>query len=245
MNLKDKRRFTLIELLVVIAIIGTLAAMLLPALTMAKETARRGACLVNLKQIATGMLMYADQYDTFPRANVDANDAPDNVDFASMESLAFYKIDIAGPGAQLWHCPTSAVYSNGVNGDHVELFNGGAGGATSNYAIMTNWKGTAAYDDQHESLANPLLPIPLSPSTPQDPSGPLVGDSMNTWTGAANAASAGSELNGNHLNDKRVAGGNQAYSDGHGEWIVLRELQQAGAQWVDASEPDKEFYWKE
>ena len=59
------RGFTLVELLVVIAIIALLAALLLPALARAKEHARRIKCVSNLKQVALGIKLFAQERDGF------------------------------------------------------------------------------------------------------------------------------------------------------------------------------------
>jgi len=57
---RSEGAFTLIELLVVIAIIGILSALLLPALTRAKTTAKRAACAGNLRQLGVAAQMYWD-----------------------------------------------------------------------------------------------------------------------------------------------------------------------------------------
>ena len=62
-HMSRRNAFTLIELLVVIAVIAVLMAILIPALSRAREQGKRAACLNNLKQLALSWNLYADDFD--------------------------------------------------------------------------------------------------------------------------------------------------------------------------------------
>jgi prepilin-type N-terminal cleavage/methylation domain-containing protein/prepilin-type processing-associated H-X9-DG protein len=64
---KPLQAFTLIELLVVIAIIAILAAMLLPALSKAKQKAKQSSCINNMRQLGIALTMYAGDYAQYPQ----------------------------------------------------------------------------------------------------------------------------------------------------------------------------------
>ncbi len=63
----DRRGFTLIEVLVALGVIGVLVALLIPAVQRARESARRAACLNNMRQIGIALQNYHDVHRAFRR----------------------------------------------------------------------------------------------------------------------------------------------------------------------------------
>jgi prepilin-type N-terminal cleavage/methylation domain-containing protein/prepilin-type processing-associated H-X9-DG protein len=116
------RGFTLIELLVVIAIISVLISLLLPAVQMAREAARRSQCANNLKQIALASHNYECATGSFPMGNVATNVVADGFGAACTQykqySVFCYILPYMEQGAGynaynfIWPSNTWPIYAN-------------------------------------------------------------------------------------------------------------------------------------
>ncbi|PIU63130.1 MAG: hypothetical protein COS85_16625 [Armatimonadetes bacterium CG07_land_8_20_14_0_80_59_28] len=104
--MQSKKGFTLIELLVVIAIIAILAAILFPVFARAREKARTASCQSNLKQIALGFIMYAQDYD----------EKTVNWDFKN-------KLDPYMKNTQVWECPSRKTWGSAYDSRSSYVFN--------------------------------------------------------------------------------------------------------------------------
>ncbi len=126
LSMDSRRAFTLIELLVVIAIIGILAALLLPALSSAKQRAWTTQCNSNLHQIGLGMRMFADDANgffpesgyTIPWGTIDQAPPDGSGKPSWMQQIVSYM-----ENTNIYHCPGNAQLP-AANQSPFNYFNG-------------------------------------------------------------------------------------------------------------------------
>jgi prepilin-type N-terminal cleavage/methylation domain-containing protein/prepilin-type processing-associated H-X9-DG protein len=136
--------FTLIELLVVIAIIAILAALLLPALSKAREQARLIACVGSVKQVGLGSQLYQEDFEGyFPDTNASSLQAvmtregylPEEI-FTSAGCPEGPATFSDSPGSAAYTKPVNAVTSYGIN--NILTTGSGIVQATAPALIYTN-----------------------------------------------------------------------------------------------------------
>ena len=117
--MKKQLKFTLIELLVVIAIIAILAAMLLPALSAARERARQSTCASQLKSIGLQLNLYRDSFSGYwPMGN-----HPKNYPWFTVfvfEKDEYQKLI----GGEILQCPSFTTTQTASTYDKVNTYKG-------------------------------------------------------------------------------------------------------------------------
>ena len=160
-----KKHFTLVELLVVIAIIAILAALLLPALSQAKETARRIYCTNNMKSIALAANVYAGENNAFLPYGRSKKNSPAPISWDDLLGIGGYdgrKLPITEANysyikdeqyaSKLYRCPSDPTPLKHTDSNLIKYCRSYTGNAGGNYSDWNN-ANTQTKDVQHNAEA--------------------------------------------------------------------------------------------
>ena len=242
--MNKKRGFTLIELLVVIAVIAILAAMLLPALARAKQSANRLACLSNLRQWGLSLDMYLDDNNqTFPDFSIGNNTpgAPAGYDQDTLYWTDLAAFAAAGYGNSAWFNalppyvsqkalwqyaadPTNFVVGRNVFNCPTATFLPAEVAPLEHVAFCygINFKGTnglvpAGYPFKSMVVAHPSAFVFFSDNRANSGETPFFGANPLNDLGAPRGSL-------NHLSSRHAAGANLTFLDGHSVWFKYSYL---------------------
>jgi prepilin-type N-terminal cleavage/methylation domain-containing protein/prepilin-type processing-associated H-X9-DG protein len=124
--MKRFRGFTLIELLVVVAIITLLIAILLPSLGRARRQANKTRCLVNLKGVATGLVVYTNMNDGFvvPSYNMQGSGGAGSITLDGWPAILDRDGIVPGyqgPTSNSFFCPDTQLVAGAAGGASTTL----------------------------------------------------------------------------------------------------------------------------
>jgi prepilin-type N-terminal cleavage/methylation domain-containing protein/prepilin-type processing-associated H-X9-DG protein len=247
------RGFTLIELLVVIAVIAILAALLLPALSNAKEKGYRVSCLSNMHQLGVNAQVYAGDNNSFVPMHQSRGNWAWDVDHATANALINADATLATANQQkrkLVYCPGNMA---NVRWDNDTLWN--ATRAILGYAYLgqrsnqtpTN-NGTATLGgrkvfarkttERPNGIPTADVELVADASPGLSPAPPAVATS--DFTRVPNSGMGMDDLcHPNHMAGKLPAGGNVLFLDCHAGW---RKFALMGG-WYETHDRDVVFWY--